>query len=645
MSDDLRHPTRRTATPGSVVRLVDLLRLLTGEAHSLTPDVDGSGSPRRPATDDRLRLVRWRGEWSPLLVFARRAIEADGAVPDWRSVNLLARRVAETAATFYAETDRQADVVDQMLILAGHAPSLLPPDRVLTDDERARGADPQRRHRTPFRDTPGGLLGVDAAFLEWVRNNAPDDVDNVSAELQRLTDPTKSTTRRTRVVQNWTPRLVLTLTADDDTSVAGSLQGVTSTVTNESGTHLDLAFPDWLRVDNEGRVLSTATPVGLSSGTLRRSLKGWTSPRLETLTRLVWSTAVQSELQRLRNRRPGLMLTDKRSVDDVLTTSPDRYLDRQSTLTPDGVVIVSKEGSRSIGRLVVPASSPAALDAIVAGLSSLATPDGHRLRRGIVREMHRRREESTDRDDLFDGRVLTFSGLEEVAAAFGLSDPRDTVASLQMLVAGHALRTWRYGDRTEGGNLWSLRWSRFDWSSGSLKRGRPPAGDRLELTVGTLLVPTRKDLTDANDPGRFLVPELQHDVPTGRLDKSLHGAVWTLASRFVAFQVAHSDKVARGNGSIMLPTESRRGVIGSWQRLVEQSSVDPDVRRDLWDQRDRVIGTLADGPTPLLKRGDGVDRWSLADCHDLERGFIIAGGQKRLDGTRRKSRVRKGKGS
>jgi hypothetical protein len=163
----------------------------------------------------------------------------------------------------------------------------------------------------------------------------------------------------------------------------------------------------------------------------------------------------------------------------------------------------------------------------------------------------------------------------------------------------------------------------------------------LELNVGTLLVPTREELTNANDKGRYLVPDLRHDVPVGRLSKELHGAVWTLASRFVAYQVQRADQVARGKGAILLPVEPKRGAVGSWQRLVEQSSADPAVVAELWSQRDHVIGTLADGPTPLLKSADGVDRWSLADCHDLERDFIVDGGQRRLDGTRRKARDRR----
>jgi hypothetical protein len=638
VTDDLRHPTRKVGTPGGVVRLVDLLRLLSGEAHSLTPDVDGSGSPRRPATDDVQRLVRWRGEWSPLLHFARRAIEADGAVPDWRSVGLLARRVAETVATFYAETDRQADVVDQMLILAGHDPSLLPPDRVLTDSERTRGTDPQRRHRTPFRDAPGGLLGVDAAFVEWVRNNAPEQVDAVTVKLQRLTDPSKSEARRSEVIEDWTPLLIVTLTADDDAAVAGALQGVTATKTNKRGTHLNIAFPDWLRVDNDGRVLVVTAPPGLSPATLAKALKGWSSPRLEELTGLVWSTAVQSELRRFKKIRPAVMVRHKTGVDDVLTTHPDAYLDRQTTLTDDGVVIVSKERGK-LGRVVVPASDAAVLDVIVAGLSSLATPDGHRLRRGLTRLVHNR-SQTLDRDDLIDARVVTFAGLEEVAAEFGLSDPRDTRATREMLVAGDALRTWRHGDRIAGGRLWSLSWSQLDPLTGAVKRGRPAAGTRLEMQVGTLLVPTRDDLTNANDKGRYLVPDLRHDVPVGRLSKELHGAVWTLASRFVAYQVQRADQVARGGGAILLPVDPRRGVFGSWRSLIEQSSADPSVVAELWSQRDRVLGTLADGDAPLLKRADGVDRWSLADCHDVERDFIIEGGQKRLDGTRRKARDR-----
>jgi hypothetical protein len=638
VTDDLRLTTRRTAPLDSVVRLVDLLRLLTGEVHSLTPDVDSAGTPRRPATDDVQRLVRWRGEWSPLLHFARRAIEADGVVPDFRSVGLLARRVAETVASFYPDADRQSDVFDQMLILAGHAPSLLPPDRVLTDSERARGADPQRRYRTPFRDTLGGLLGVDAAFIEWVRNNAPDDVDTVAGKMQRLTDPGKSETRRTLVIEDWTPRLVLTLTADDDAAVAGALQGVTTTKTNKRGTHLDLAFPDWLRVDNDGRVLVVTAPPGLSPATLAKALKGWSSPRLETLSRLVWSTAVKSELRRFKKIRPAVMVRHKTGVDDVLTTDPDDYLDRQTTLTDDGVVIVSKERGR-LGRFAVPASDAAVLDVIRAGLSSLATPDGHRLRRGLTRLVHNR-SQTLDRDDLIDARVVTFAGLVELAEAFGLSDPRDARTTLEMLVAGDALRTWRYGDRIAGGRLWSLSWSQLDPSTGAVKRGRPAAGTRLEMQVGTLLVPTRDDLTNANDKGRYLVPDLRHDVPVGRLSKDLHGAVWTLASRFVALQVQRGEQVAQGKGAIVLPVEPRRGVVGSWQRLIEQSSAVPSVVAELWSQRDRVLGTLADGPTPLLKSADGVDRWSLADCHDVERDFIIEGGQQRLDGTRRKARDR-----
>jgi hypothetical protein len=334
-------------------------------------------------------------------------------------------------------------------------------------------------------------------------------------------------------------------------------------------------------------------------------------------------------------------LTAKRGIDDALTTHPDHYLDRQTTLTDRGVVITSKGLQRSVGRLVIPVSSPSLLDAIVAGLSSLATPDGHRLRRGLTRLVHERRNNVTDNDDLFDGRIVTFAGLEAVAEAFGLADPRDTRTTLEMLVAGDALRTWRHNDRTEGGSLWGLRWSRFDQSTGVLKRGRPTAGDRLELNVGTLLVPTREELTNANDKGRYLVPDLRHDVPVGRLSKELHGAVWTLASRFVAFQVQRGEQVARGGGAIVLPVAPQRGAVGSWQRLVEQSSADPSVVAELWSQRDHVIGTLADGPTPLLKRADGVDRWSLADCHDVERDFIIEGGQRRLNGTRRKAKDRR----
>lgn len=637
MTDDLRPNRRPGAVPPGGYRLLDLLRLLKGTAFSLTPDVDASGTPRRPATDDVQRLVQWREEWSPLLHFARRAIEADDAVPDWRSVGLLARRVAETVATFYLETVRQSDDDERTAALL----SLVPPGP--DDPPRPQGWRPENplQHVTPLRAAPGGLFGVDASFVEWVRNNAPEEVDTVAGEMPRLTDPSESDTLRTRVIRDWTPRLVLTLSADDDPGVARSLHGVTATRTNAQGTHLDLTFPDWLRVSSDGRVAVVSAPSGLSSETRGRTLTDWSSPRLMTLTRLVWSQVVRSELQRYRDRRPGLMLTDKRGIDDALTTHPDRYLNRQTTLTDRGVVIESRDLQRSVGRLVVPASSPALLDAIVAGLSSLSTPDGHRLRRGLTRLVHNRRNNVTDNDDLFDGRIVTFAGLEEVAEAFGLSDPRDTRTTLEMLLAGQALRTWRYGDRTEGGNLWGLRWSRLDQSTGVVKRGRPPAGTHLELNVGTLLVPTRAELTNPNDKGRYWVPDLRHDVPVGRLSKELHGAVWTLASRFVAYQVQRADQVARGKGAIVLPVEPKRGAVGSWQRLVEQSSADPAVVAELWSQRDHVIGTLADGPTPLLKSADGVDRWSLADCHDVERDFIVEGGQRRLDGTRRKARDRR----
>lgn len=639
MTDALRLPTRAAYLPPGGVRLLDLLRLLKGNAFSLAPDVDGSGSPRRPVTDDVGRLVRWRGEWSPLLLFARRAIADDGAVPDSRSVGLLARRVAETVASFYSETDRQNDDDERTAAFL----SLVPPGP--DDPPRPQGWRPLNplQHVTPLRAAPGGLFGVDASFVEWVRNNAPDEVDTVAGELSRLTDPSGADALRVRVIRDWTPRLVVTLTADDDAVVAGALQGVTSTATNASGTHLDLAFPDWLSVDNEGRVRVVATPGGLSSETCDRTRKGWSSPRLTTLTRLVWSTAVQSELRHYKRNRPAVMVRHKTGVDNVLTTHPDVYLDRQTTLTDDGVVILSKEGGK-LGRVVVPASSPAVLDAIVAGLSSLATPDGHRLRRGLTRLVHHR-SQTLDRDDLFDGRIVTFAGLEEVANAFGLSDPRDTTTTLQMLLAGHALRTWRHGDRTEGGHLWGLRWSKLDWSTGAVKKGRSRKGERLEMQVGSLLVPTREELTNANDKGRYLVPDLRHDVPVGRLSKELHGAVWTLASRFVAFQVQRGEQVARGGGAILLPVDPRRGVVGSWQRLVEQSSADPSVVAELWSQRDRVLGTLADGDAPLLKRADGVDRWSLADCHDVERDYIIEGGQRRLDGSRKQSRPSKRKGS
>ncbi len=635
MTDDLRLTTERpTFLSGAGGRLLDLLRLLKGTAFSLLPDVDSAGSPRRPATDDVQRLVRWRGDWSPLLHFARRAIETDGGVPDSRSVGLLARRVAETVATFYAETDRQSDDDERTAAFL----SLVPPGP--DDPPRPRDYQPVNplQHVTPLRPTSGGLLGVDASFVEWVRNNAPDDVDKVAGELRRLTDPSGADALRARVIRDWSPRRVLTLAAGDTTD---GLRGVTNAKTDKRGTHLDLTFPDWLRVDNDGRVLVVTAPPCLSPATLAKALKGWSSPRLEELTRLVWSTAVKSELQRFKSRRPGLTLTAKRGIDDALTTHPDRYLNRQTTLTDRGVVIVSKDLQRSVGRLVVPVSSPSLLDAIVAGLSSLSTPDGHRLRRGLTRLVHERRNNVTAPDDLFDGRIVTFAGLVELAETFGLSDPRDARTTLEMLVAGDALRTWRHNDRTEGGNLWGLRWSRFDQSTGVLKRGRPTAGDRLELNVGTLLVPTREELTNANDKGRYLVPDLRHDVPVGRLSKELHGAVWTLASRFVAYQVQRGEQVARGGGAIALPVAPQRGAVGSWQRLVEQSSADPSVVAELWSQRDHVIGTLADGPTPLLKRADGVDRWSLADCHDVERDFIIEGGQKRLDGTRRKARDRR----
>lgn len=638
-----RRLATRQMTPGDgVVRLVDLFRLLTGQAFDLVPDNDPSGKPLRPATDDVDRLVTWRGEWSPLLAFARRAIEADGAVTTDRAIGLLARRVAEVVASFYPPATQADDTVDQMLLVARGGVAL-PDGRELTDDERTRANDPQRRHRTPFRETASGLLGVDAAFVEWVRDNAPGEVDAVTAELRRNIDD--ATRYRARVVRDWTPRKVVTLTADDDPDAARRLQGVVANMVTAEGTHLDLTFPDWLRVDDDGRVAVRTAPGALSPSTLASVVRGWTSPRLERLSGLVWSTSVRSSLHRHRSRRASLMLTDKRGIDDVLTTNPESYLDRQTTLTDGGVVIESTSLRRSVGRLVVPVSSPALLDAIVGGLEALGTPDGHRLRRGIVREVHRRRNDATSADDLFDGRVVTFAGLEEVAAAFGLSDPRDTVTTLEMLLAGQALRTWRHGDRTEGGSFWSLRWSRLDQSTGALKRGRPSAGDRLELTVGTLLVPTREELTNANDKGRFLVPELRHDVPVGRLDKSLHGAVWTLASRFVAFQVEHGDKVARGGGSILLPAEGRKGSPGSWRRLIGQSSSDPRIVDELWSQRDRVLGELTEGPTPLLKRSDGVDRWSLADCHDLERDFIIEGGQKRLNGARRSPRRSTRKGS
>lgn len=629
MTDELRHTTRKTGRPSDVPRIVDLLNLLTGRAFDLVPDVDSSGSARFPPTADALRLVKWRGEWSPLLIFARRAIETAGDDVDQRAVTLLARRVAETVSTFYSAADQDADTFDQVLFFAA---SGVPIGRDLTDDERTRGADPQRRHRTPLRDTPGGLLGVDAALLDWVTNNAPDAADGLSANLPRLTDANKSASRRARVIRFWSPRLTFRLTTDDDPTVVERLQGLVAVVTNETGTHLDLAFPDWLTVDDCGRVIVTSRPDGLSSETLRVARTGWTSPRLEGLASLLWSTTVRHELRRVRNRRPAIMLNDKRGIDDLLTSDPNDY--RQAELTESGVIVPSQMRGKSVGRLAVPVTSAAVLDVVVGGLHALSTPDGHRLRRGIVREVHRRREES-DRDDLFDGRILTFAGLEEVATAFGLSDPRDTVATLQMLVAGHVLRTWRHGDRIDGGSLWSLRWSRVDLTTGALKRGRPTAGERIELNVGTLLVPTRAELTNGNDPGRFLVPELRHDVPTGRLDKSLHGAIWTLASRFVAHLVDKSDRLARGGGSLKVPTESRRGVVGSWERLVEQSSAHASTRRDLWDQRDRILGTLSDGPTPLLKRGDGVDHWTLADCHDLERDFILRVGHKRLNGTRR----------
>lgn len=290
-------------------------------------------------------------------------------------------------------------------------------------------------------------------------------------------------------------------------------------------------------------------------------------------------------------------------------------------------------GSISVADMKVPQMTGDAAKALInRGLTGFGHVVGHRLVDAVVRRAWAAHEAG----EVDARRVVWERGWQGMAEAV-MGKQKDTGELRAIVDVGVGLRFEGAGFEAKG--LWSY----------TERRGGPGRPGEVAMVLNDPLLPgfalsmKRADKTGRLSlrEGRRLVPLLAYEPPVGAVHDREAGAVWGLSRRFVLYLVDQAEQLARDGGVRLLR--------GDWEKLAREAGL--DTRRVEKVLRSWEVGESELAPE-LLRRD--ADLWTLAEPHSAELAFIVANGQRRIEGrangkagvaARNRKRARSGKRS
>lgn len=363
----------------------------------------------------------------------------------------------------------------------------------------------------------------------------------------------------------------------------------------------------------EGLMNRAANRVAGANGNLNALWAGWlrpasgaqgeASPVLETVARLLWTSHVRDELERVRaaNRRhPGLVLAVADRIQPALVsgaTLGDVEGETRplvgGTGEPAGTVILSKTGS-------TPVVDAQALEVLMRGVRSLGLLSTHRAVRWIVTTVHDRAAQGDA-----DARVIAVRGWSDLAERVGSTSKKDAGHLRDALLLLDRLR-FDLPDGSVGGLLAVRHWRPLK------RRGNP---HRVEITVLTPLMPNYVQGLERGE--KRIVPLTQLPPFVGRAQE--HGNQAALQLAVLGEMSRRSQEIPRSGGV--------RITDAAWDGLAARAGVPSST---LHRVRDRWLHDGDDGAAFL--RAVGRDRYALAPAHHPAWEFLIDGGTRRDGG-------------
>lgn len=323
---------------------------------------------------------------------------------------------------------------------------------------------------------------------------------------------------------------------------------------------------------------------------------------LRRLVSLTWRNGLEAEAERARRNRPGLvrgvyageLVAVQTAQISLPTLEPRELRDRR-------------------GRLVATIdASVADLPLVHDGLDALRSPVGNRLVKNLVLTAHRQAEAKVP-----DFRTVHIEGGWQAVADALFYSKRDFKPLKALATAGQYVN-WESRDGIHKGGGWWLF---------SEKRGGPGAPGHVRFTLADCFLPKfasslKQDSGHALSAreARRLVPELPYEPPTGAVHEHHQGAVWTLHRLFLLELVDCAEELTR-NGVVVVSAKR-------WRELAEVAGLPlgllPKVH-DSWTEGESERA-------PKMVERDG-DEWRLAlDVYRLEHEFLVASGQRRIEG-------------
>jgi hypothetical protein len=323
---------------------------------------------------------------------------------------------------------------------------------------------------------------------------------------------------------------------------------------------------------------------------------------IKVLAAILWHEHLAESFHRTLRHRPAITVA---VYDGALIPS----MSRQLTLPIDGEdLIVRDTRGLTLGRLDVPATDAELIRTVFEGLDLLGSVAGQRILKHFVLTVHERTE--TEKQG---ARVLDFTGGWSTFADAVGADARERRRLEAILEAGQRV-IWDNGTLKLGG-LWTWTYT----------RGSRQGPGLVRVVVGDPLAPGLAPALEGRTPSRrsdkLLVPELRYEPPVRAVRPNEQGSALTLHRLLLLELVKRSPELAT-HGAITLN-------MPRWHELAAKAGL-PGVSLP------RLLDSWVEGDdkAPALIKRDGP-HVTLADEHEPERAFIVAGGNRRVRGKKK----------
>ncbi len=321
-----------------------------------------------------------------------------------------------------------------------------------------------------------------------------------------------------------------------------------------------------------------------------------------TRSPVFWALAETLWLDKVK---PGLLAEAKRKPPALVrVVVADQILPAMSGQLVLPGVGQNNELKNQRGRTVALLDGEMAL--VIPGLDKLRTVTGQRFLNLAASTICLQEE----RGEQYPNIITIEGGLSGLAALLQ-HDKGDTKTLRELLETGYAVR-WKT-DSGYGEGWWTYR----------ITRGGPGRPGEITMTLADMWRPNYVYAMPGKSPknreDRRLIPVPREEPPVGKLNPKHQGQGW-IASRRVMVELVDQAERLYENGGAKLDDKA-------WRRIQDASELSPSVLASV-----KEAFFQGDGERPPLLKDAGKGLVTLADAHDLEREFILEGGEMRVTG-------------